>query len=236
VLFGAGSVELLSMNGLAVVGSRDVDAAGSSFASEIGARCAGAGLTVFSGAARGVDRLAMLASAEHAGTGVGVPADSLERMLRDRDYGSHIRDGRLALVTPFVPSAPFAVANAMSRNKLVYCLASYAVVVASSEQNGGTWAGAIENLRSGWVPLFVRNGPDSPKGNLDLVSEGGIPLPSTLPSEATGLLAWLKAAEQQAHADSHAAPSSQQASANRQMRLFGDPGSESTYVSLDEGD
>lgn len=226
VLFGAGPVELLSSNGLAVVGSRDVDAAGSSFASEVGMRCAEAGITVFSGAARGVDRQAMLASVEHAGTAVGVPADSLERMLRDRDYGSHIRQRALTLATPFVPSAPFSVANAMSRNKLVYCLANYAIVVSSSEQNGGTWAGAIENLRSGWVPLFVRNGPDSPKGNQELVDQGGIPLSSSLPSQGTGLLAWLKAAEHEAHGKLPAPPPRSANPANHQIRLFGDLGAE----------
>lgn len=82
VLFGAGPVALLSSPGLAVVGSRSVDEAGANFAAEIGKRCAAAALTVFSGAARGVDRLAMMGATECAGTAVGVVADSLERIKK----------------------------------------------------------------------------------------------------------------------------------------------------------
>jgi DNA processing protein len=204
VLYGAGPVELLSADGVAVVGSRDVDEAGSRFATELGKRCAEASLAIFSGVARGVDRQAMLASAEHAGTAVGVLADSLERMLRDRELADHIRGERLTLVTPFHPSAPFTVGNAMGRNKLIYCLADYAVIVASSEQNGGTWAGALENLRSRWVPLFVRIGPDVPKGNRTLVDRGGIPLAPGSPPEGADLRPWLEAAKRRVHGGSGA--------------------------------
>lgn len=53
VLFGAGSIDLLNREGIAVVGSRDVDEAGSAFAEEVGRRCARAGDVVVSGGGAG---------------------------------------------------------------------------------------------------------------------------------------------------------------------------------------
>lgn len=66
----------------------------------------------------------------------------------------------------------------MARNKLIYCLAEYAVAVESSLEKGGTWAGAIENLKAGWVPLLAR--PGTP-GTDALIIHGATPL-LTVPS------------------------------------------------------
>jgi predicted Rossmann fold nucleotide-binding protein DprA/Smf involved in DNA uptake len=137
----------------------------------------------------------MTAALEHDGETVGVAADSLERMLRDPSTRRYIGEGRLTLITPFNPAAGFTVANAMARNKLVYSLADFAVVAASSQESGGTRAGALENLKLGWVPLFVRSGENVPAGNDDLIRRGGIPV--CLDAMPTGqhLAPWL---EQQA--------------------------------------
>ena len=43
----------------------------------------------------------------------------------------------------------------MGRNRLIYTLADYAIIVASDAETGGTWAGATETLKNGWVPIFV---------------------------------------------------------------------------------
>jgi predicted Rossmann fold nucleotide-binding protein DprA/Smf involved in DNA uptake len=66
----------------------------------------------------------------------------------------------------------------MGRNKVIYALSSAAVVVSSAFETGGTWAGAIENLRAGWVPLLVRDGPGVPDGNRELIKRGGRPVRS----------------------------------------------------------
>ena len=176
LLYGAGAREQIASSGVAVVGSRHLDAAGERFAKSTGRRCAKRGLTVFSGAAWGADRVAMLASTEAGGRAVGVVAGRLEQMLRDRAFGPLIEGGRLSLVTKVQPSAGFSVGNAMDRNKLIYCLAECAIVVTSSLRVGGTWAGAVENLRRQWTPLYVRTGPDVPDGNQELLDLGGLPL------------------------------------------------------------
>lgn len=184
VLFGAGPTDLLQRGGVAVVGSRDVDSAGKAFAVAVGRRCAADGLTVVSGGARGVDRLAMAAATERGGTAVSVLADGLERWLHDPDLRRAIHDGAVTLITPFKPDAGFDIGNAMARNRLIYCLSDEAVVVASSAAKGGTRAGAIENLRHAWVPLFVRAEEGMPEGNRDLIGRGGHPLePDALNAE-----------------------------------------------------
>lgn len=175
VVFGAGSQTLLESRAVAIAGSRNVDPAGLEFAQMLGRRCAQGGLAVASGAARGVDLAAMGGALEAGGSAVGVLADSLERATRRREVRDAITDGSLTLVSPFHPAAGFSVGRAMRRNSLIYCLAEAAVVVASGVEEGGTRAGAHENLRASWVPLYVRD--DGSAGNSDLIRRGGLPLP-----------------------------------------------------------
>jgi predicted Rossmann fold nucleotide-binding protein DprA/Smf involved in DNA uptake len=172
-IFGAGPAEALHHRGIAIVGSRDVDAAGNAFASELGRLCARSRVTVFSGGARGVDKLAVDGALDEGGHGVAVLADSLQDSLRRKELRDAVLSGRLTLMTPSSPSARFTVAGAMGRNKVIYALSSAAVVVSSALDTGGTWTGATENLRAGWVPLFVRDGHDVPDGNRELIKRGG---------------------------------------------------------------
>ena len=176
VLFGAGPIPLVDSRGVAIVGSRNVDDAGAAFAAALGHRCAEADLTVFSGGAKGVDKIGVDAAIEAGGSAVVVLADSLEDAIRRRDTRERLLAGTLTLVTPLHPSVKFSVAAAMGRNKLIYGLATWAVVVASDSERGGTWAGAVENLRANWVPLFVRAGDAAPAGNRELLKRGGRPL------------------------------------------------------------
>ena len=173
ILFGCGNRNLLNGYSIAVVGSRDAVDADIEFASRVGQRAAACAKQIVSGGAAGVDRAAMLGALEAEGTAVGVLADSLVRSATSTRYRKHLMSGDLALVSPFNPEARFMVGNAMARNKYIYCLAKHAIVVSSTPDKGGTWAGAVENLRQGWVPLAVKrtDAPDS--GNPKLVEIGG---------------------------------------------------------------
>lgn len=81
-------------------------------------------------------------------------------------------EGLAVLVSPFHPEAGFSTGNAMARNKYIYCLAESALVVHSGK-NGGTFSGAQENLKKGWVPLWVKPTDEESAGNADLVVAGG---------------------------------------------------------------
>jgi predicted Rossmann fold nucleotide-binding protein DprA/Smf involved in DNA uptake len=183
VLFGAG--------GIAVIGSRNIDDAGTAFAQEVGRKAAAAQVPVVSGGARGTDRLAMGAALEAGGRAFGVLADSLERTVRQPDLRQLLLDGQLVLLTPYVPTAGFSVGGAMGRNKVIYGLADFAVVVSSDFQTGGTWAGSVEALKAGWCPVFARDGTDVPKGNRELLKLGAAPLPESELSRTSDLPCWL---------------------------------------------
>jgi DNA processing protein len=192
VLFGAGPVENIGKPGLAIVGSRNVDEEGTAAAEFCGRVCANVNWVVYSGAARGVDESAMVACLERGGNVVGVLADSLEKAIRAPVPRQALSDEQLTLLTPYSPKAPFSVGSAMGRNKLIYALADYALVLASDAESGGTWAGAIEALKAGWTLVFVRDGANVPKGNRKLLQRGAIAFPFPFPGEADDLPTWLR--------------------------------------------
>ena len=191
VLFGAGDHRLAGLTGLAIVGSRDVNAAGEAAAKYLGAACASNGWVVYSGGTHGVDDLAMGAALEQQGRVVGLLADSLERTIRGADLRAALENGNLTLLTPYSPKAPFSVGAAMGRNRLIYALADYAVVVACEAEKGGTWSGAVEALKHHWTPLFACAGDDFPEGNRRLQQKGAVALPMPFPQPASVLPGWL---------------------------------------------
>jgi predicted Rossmann fold nucleotide-binding protein DprA/Smf involved in DNA uptake len=183
VLFGCGKRSLLNGRAIAVVGSRSASDTDLSFAAQLGADAASQGFSIVSGGARGIDETAMLGALEREGTVVGVLADSLLRSATSARYRKHLMANDLVLVSPFNPEAGFNVGNAMARNSYIYCLADAAVVVTTGREKGGTWNGAIENLSSRWVPLWVRSHSDPNSGNADLVRRGA----NWLPNDRTDL-------------------------------------------------
>ncbi len=189
VLFYAGEKALLGQPGIAVVGSRHLDQAGQACARFVGNACGISGQVLYSGGAKGVDTLSMESALEARGSAVGVLADSLEKAVRSRETA--LRRGDLCLVTPYSPNAGFSVGAAMGRNRLIYCLADYAIVVASDAEVGGTWAGATETLRNGWIPVFALEHDQMPDGNKLLLQKGALPFPQPFKEAPLKLAEWL---------------------------------------------
>jgi len=111
VLFGAGEIDLLTRGGVAVIGSRNIDEAGTVFAREAGRKIAESGSTVISGGARGTDRLAMEGALQSSGFAIGALADSLEATIRKADVRDFVINGRLALLTHIRPRRAFPSAR-----------------------------------------------------------------------------------------------------------------------------
>lgn len=172
LLYGAGDAALLDAGGLAMVGSRDVSENALEFTRNVARACARDKLCVISGGAKGVDSAAMQGAGEAGGVVIGVLAADLLRASVNRHNRIGIQSGQLVLVSPFNPEVGFNAGNAMARNRFIYSLADYALVVDSAQGEGGTWAGALENLRFGWVPLYVRT-PGEKAGNAALIAKGG---------------------------------------------------------------
>ncbi len=174
VLYGCGDPNLLGCGGLAVVGSRHVDDALVEYTVSLGALAADARIAIVSGAARGIDSSAMKGAFDSGGKVIGVMADSLGRAALAKGNRDAFREGRLVVISAYDPAAGFNVGHAMQRNKAIYALSDAGLVVTSDFKKGGTWAGAIEQLEKlRLVPVFVRNGKDSGKGNQALIQNGG---------------------------------------------------------------
>ena len=179
MLYGAGEKKILRTKGVAIIGSRAVSPEDTQFTFALGEKLAYSGLSVVSGGARGVDEASMMGSISAGGTTIGVVADSLMQKVLSRKYRDAVMNGNLVLISPYYPEAKFSVGNAMGRNKYIYALA-YASIVVHSGLKGGTWEGARENLKYGWVPLFVKKNSDEEAGNRILIEMGGSPLPDTV--------------------------------------------------------
>ncbi len=171
IIFYAGNLRLLEGPTIGVVGSRDATKAGLDAARHIGERAATERVAVVSGDARGIDRAAMDAALDANGQVIGILADSMGKSVLTKRYRNAIADGRLLLLSPNEPEARFTVTQAMERNRYIYA-ASDAVIVADSDVKGGTWAGALENVRHGWTAAHVRVDEPCREGNAALAREG----------------------------------------------------------------
>ena len=48
----------------------------------------------------------------------------------------------------------FSAQRAISRNRVIHCLAQRTFVAQSALGKGGTWDGTVKNLRNNWSPVF----------------------------------------------------------------------------------
>jgi len=208
LIYGVGPMARLNSGGVAIVGARKADRAALIYAERLARSCAASGLDVISGGALGVDAAAMQAAVACEGSTVGVLAQNLERTMLEPWWRDAIVRGNLVLLSVDGPRARFRAATALARNKLIYTLADHAVVVSAEHGGGGTWTGAVENMRGGWVPLFVRPGAEEPagdtpagdvpssavpSGNRALLAHGVPALPDSALSEQGDLGTWLRA-------------------------------------------
>ena len=200
LLYGIGDRRLLSCGGLGFVGSRGVDEEGVCFTQKIARLCVENSKVVISGGAKGVDKTSVDAALEANGYAVAILADNLLKNSLSPAYREAIATGHLLLLSPYHPYAPFSVGNAMGRNKLIYSLADFTLVVSSDYNKGGTWAGAKEELnRQERKKVFVRIASNVPDGNKKLLELGAI----TWPEIAAKDNFWdiLKQSKSEAHAD-----------------------------------
>ncbi len=179
LLFGVGDLSLLRGGGLAIVGSRNVDEIGESFTKDAARNCVECKMPVVSGGARGVDQVSMEAALDAGGSSIGIVADNLLKKSIGKKFRKAISRNRLLLISPYHPEARFTVGTAMGRNKFIYAMADFALIVSAEYKKGGTWAGATEELRRDIsIPVFTRIDKSVPKGNKKLLDHGAIKWPA----------------------------------------------------------
>ena len=182
ILYGCGNLDLLDEEGVGIVGSRKVDKETEEWTREIASLIASSGLSVVSGGAKGVDITSMNTALESGGSAIGFLGDSLFKKSVDSGYRSHLMDGRLTLLSAVDPSAGFNVGNAMQRNKFIYAFSKAGIVVNADFEKGGTWSGAVEQLkRFKCCKVFVRIFGKVAKGNKELVKLGAMTWPNPHP-------------------------------------------------------
>lgn len=187
VVFYCGDLALLNEHYVAIVGSRDIDEDGQQFAIKLAEKAVSQGYGICSGGARGVDQLSEETALLNGGKCISIVADSMTKKIKLKNVREYISSGKLLLLSAVHPESPFSVGNAMARNKYVYALSQAAYVVASDYIKGGTWAGAVENLKNHWVNTFVWN-TDRYKGNVALIKLGAYPINDSLDSFSTELI------------------------------------------------
>ena len=146
VLYALGRLERLRFRAVAVVGSRDASRYGRDVAERLARELSGAGVTVVSGFARGVDAAAHEAALEGPGgtiavLGCGVDVDypREHRRLKERLAAEHL------LVSEYPPGTEPRPQNFPIRNRIIAGLSAGVVVVEASRRSGSLITARLAN-------------------------------------------------------------------------------------------
>lgn len=159
IIFALGNISNLTENGLAVVGSRDIDQEIEEKTQQVSKFIVENGFTVISGGAIGIDRVAMQSALDHGGKVIGFLKRNFSfQNLSRSGWNKFIEDASLTLLTEVSPDQKMdrnkVIATAMNRNKYIYALAEFGIIIAS-DVKGGTWQGAEEQIKKFKRNIFV---------------------------------------------------------------------------------
>ncbi len=175
LLFYVGDLRILKHQTIAIIGSRKAGEESLAFTRAVSSYLAVQGTNIISGNARGVDRTAYEGATSTEGCTTVVLPHGIRKLsgVQWRALLAKIEAGNVLLLSQFHPDAQWVVSRAMERNKVVTGLAQI-VIVAESDTEGGTWAGATGALRQN-RPVYVRDTASSSAlpGNKALIELGG---------------------------------------------------------------
>jgi DNA processing protein len=137
VLFTLGDQVLFRRPAAAIVGSRDHSHYGAVVCRSIASAAAGAGVTIVSGMARGLDAVAQTAALDAGGSTIGVLGNGLGVIYPSANralYERVARDG--LLVSEFPPGERPHAGSFPRRNRLISGLSRVTVVVEAAEGSG----------------------------------------------------------------------------------------------------
>ncbi|HLS71747.1 MAG TPA: DNA-processing protein DprA [Chitinophagaceae bacterium] len=174
IIYTKGNLQLLKEDSIAIVGSRKANNNSLDFTDCIAKKATEEYKVVVSGFAKGVDRQALESALKYKGQSIIVLPQGITTFNTGfKKYYQQIIEGDVLVLSTFYPKAPWSVQLAMSRNSIIYGLASE-IYVAESSNKGGTWSGVQDGLKKG-RNIYIRM-PRSKENNANhlLISEGGI--------------------------------------------------------------
>lgn len=175
LFYYAGDMSLLNKQYVGYVGSRTISDDDIEFTKSIVAKTVGRGYGIVSGGAKGIDTVAEEEGLKLGASVVEYLSDSMMKKMNKSAIIKAVREGRMLILSVTKPDAPFNVGVAMMRNRYIYAQSSGTIVIRSEYNKGGTWSGAVENLKYGWCKEFCRDKKSYP-GNMALVEKGAIPI------------------------------------------------------------
>ncbi len=171
----AGNLPLPDKRYVGYVGSRAVSQEDIDFTRATVRKTTAHGFGVVSGGAKGIDCAAETAALQYGCSVLEFLPDSMLKRMKLGATANAIRAGQLLLLSVANPDADFNVGFAMMRNRFIYAQSCATVVIRSDYNKGGTWSGAVDNLKHRWCKQLCR--ADSPGlGNKALIDRGAIPI------------------------------------------------------------
>lgn len=177
LFYYVGDLNLLDKEVIGFVGSRNITDDDILFNTNIVNKVIEKGYGVVSGGAIGVDSISKDIAIQKSFC-IEYLGDSLNRKIKDINNIKAIKDNKLLLLSFVNPDAPFNVGNAMKRNEFIYSQSEATIIIKSDYQKGGTWNGAISNLKNNYTKSFCWDNKKY-KGNQMLIQNGCIPIDET---------------------------------------------------------
>ncbi len=174
VIYYIGELSLINrISAVAVVGSRELtsDSGAQRFAEKFVEKAVQAGFAISSGGAKGIDLIAETISRSSGGVNFITVPDSLSKRILAPEVRKSLLDECSVYLSLTHQNSRFSGYNAMARNKIIYALSDYAMIVTCSfvadakgkpyPNKGGTWVGAHECAKFNLSKLLVRNAGDN---------------------------------------------------------------------------
>lgn len=201
VLYVHGDPELLGNLQLAIVGSRNPSRGGLENARAFASHLAGAGLTITSGLALGIDAEAHRGALAAGGTTIAVTGTGLDRVYPARHHDlAHAIAEHGALVSEFPPGTPPRPAHFPQRNRIISGLALGTLVVEAARRSGSLVTarhaleqgrevfaipGSIHNPLARGCHALIRQGAKLVETAEDILEELGALAGAAVPEHAT---------------------------------------------------